>query len=143
MEEHRVNPACQPCHRVIDPIGLSLENFDPTGKWRIKDGESSVDARGVLYDGTIMDGPAGLRAALLKHEDVFLRTFTESLLTYALGRRLEAEDMPAVRAIIRTAEASDYRMSSFIQGVVAASAFRMSAAEPVQTTNDRSADKKR
>ena len=143
MEEHRMNPACQPCHRVIDPIGLSLENFDPTGKWRIKDGESSVDARGVLYDGTIMDGPAGLRAALLKHEDVFLRTFTESLLTYALGRRLEAEDMPAVRAIIRTAEANDYRMSSFIQGVVAASAFRMSAAEPVQTTNDRSADKKR
>jgi hypothetical protein len=134
MEEHRANPACQSCHRMIDPIGLSLENFDPTGKWRIKDGESAVDARGVLYDGTAMDGPAGLRDALLKHQDVVLRAFTESLMTYALGRRIEPADMPAVRSIIRGAEANNYRMSSFIQGVVATSAFRMSAAEPAATT---------
>ncbi len=127
MEEHRASPACSSCHRMIDPIGLSLENFDPTGKWRIKDGESAVDSRGVLYDGTIMDGPAGLRDALLKHQDVVLRAFTESLMTYALGRRVEAADMPAVRAIVRSAASNDYRMSSFIQGVVASSAFRMSA----------------
>jgi cytochrome c553 len=129
MEEHRANPACQSCHRVIDPIGLSLENFDPTGKWRIKDGESAVDAHGVLYDGTEMDGPAGLRAALLKHQDVVLRSFTERLMTYALGRRIEAADMPAVRSIVRAAEADNYRISSFIEGIVASSAFRMSGGD--------------
>ena len=127
MEEHRANPACRSCHRMIDPIGLSLENFDPTGRWRIKDGESAVDSRGVLYDGTIIEGPSGLRDALLKHQEAVLRAFTESLMTYALGRRIETADMPAVRAIVRSAGSHNYRMSSFIQGVVATSAFRMSS----------------
>jgi len=127
MEEHRANPACQSCHRVIDPIGLSLENFDATGRWRIRDGASAVDATGVLYDGTAMNGPAGLRAALLKHEDVFLLSFTQSLMTYALGRRIEAADMPAVRRVIREAEANGYRFSSFVKGITAATAFRESA----------------
>ena len=127
MEEHRASPACSSCHRVIDPIGLSLENFDPTGKWRIKDGAPAVDASGVLYDGTTMDGPAGLRAAILKHQDMFLRSFTQSLMTYALGRRIEAPDMPSVRRIIRDAEPGGYRLSSFIEGVVESPAFRMSA----------------
>ena len=103
MEEHRKNPACTSCHRVIDPLGLALENFDVTGRWRIKDNGVPVDATGVLYDGTPMEGPAGLRAALLKHKDAFLLSFTENLMTYALGRRVEAYDMPAVRAIIREA----------------------------------------
>ena len=103
MEQHRKNPSCTSCHRVIDPLGLALENFDVTGAWRIKDNEVPVDAVGDLYDGTKMDGPAGLRAALLKHQDMFLTSFTESLLTYALGRRVEYTDMPMIRAIVRDA----------------------------------------
>jgi Protein of unknown function (DUF1592)/Protein of unknown function (DUF1588)/Protein of unknown function (DUF1587)/Protein of unknown function (DUF1595)/Protein of unknown function (DUF1585)/Planctomycete cytochrome C len=130
MEEHRANPACRSCHRVIDPIGLSLENFDATGRWRIRDGASPVDATGVLYDGTEMNGPAGLRAALVKHQDVFLLSFTQSLMTYALGRRIEAADMPAVRRVIHDAEANGYRFSSFVQGIAVAAAFRERGAEP-------------
>ena len=89
MEEHRKNPACTSCHRVIDPLGLALENFDVTGKWRIKDNGVPIDATGELYDGTKIDGPASLRDALLKHKDAVLLSFTENLMTYALGRRVE------------------------------------------------------
>jgi hypothetical protein len=127
MEEHRKNPACASCHRVIDPIGLALENFDVTGRWRIKDNEVPVDPTGVLYDGTKIEGPAGLRAALLNHKDVFLQTFTENLMTYALGRRVEFYDLPAIRAIERDAAKSDNRMSAFILGIVNSAAFRMSS----------------
>jgi Protein of unknown function (DUF1592)/Protein of unknown function (DUF1588)/Protein of unknown function (DUF1587)/Protein of unknown function (DUF1585)/Protein of unknown function (DUF1595) len=129
MEEHRKNPACTSCHKVIDPLGLSLENFDATGAWRIKDNEVPVDSVGDLYDGTKMDGPAGLRQAMLKHSDVFLLSFTENLMTYALGRRVEYTDMPAIRAILRDAGKSDNRMSAFIQGVVNSAAFRMARAD--------------
>ncbi|MGH9172733.1 MAG: DUF1592 domain-containing protein, partial [Vicinamibacterales bacterium] len=124
MEEHRRNPACTSCHRVIDPLGLALDNFDVTGKWRIKDNEVPIDATGDLYDGTKMDGPAGLRDALLKHKEAVLRNFTERLLTYALGRRLEPTDMPAVRAIVRNARQHEYRCSAFILGVVETAAFQ-------------------
>jgi len=126
MEEHRRNPACASCHRVIDPIGLALENFDATGRWRIKDNEVPVDASGVLYDGMKIEGPAGLRSALLKHQDVFLLTFTENLMTYALGRRVEFYDMPTVRAIVRAAGKRDHRMSAFVLGIVNSAAFRTS-----------------
>jgi hypothetical protein len=119
---------------VIDPIGLSLENFDATGRWRIRDGASAVDATGVLYDGTEMKGPAGLRQALLKHEDVFLLSFTQSLMTYALGRRIEATDMPAVRRIIRDAAANGYRFSSFVQGIAGTIAFRERGDEGKRTS---------
>ena len=98
MEEHRKSPSCSSCHRVIDPLGLALDNFDVTGAWRIKDNEVPVDVVGELYDGTRMDGPAGIRDALLRHSDMVLRSFAENLMTYALGRRLEYTDMPAVRA---------------------------------------------
>jgi hypothetical protein len=125
MEEHRKNPACTSCHRVIDPLGLALENFDATGAWRIKDNEVPVDSAGDLYDGTRMDGPRGLQEALLKHSDVFLLSFTENLMTYALGRRVEYTDMPAIRTIIRDAARSDGRMSSFVLGVVNSAPFRM------------------
>jgi mono/diheme cytochrome c family protein len=125
MEEHRKNPACSSCHRVIDPLGLSLENYDVTGAWRIKDSGVPVDSAGDLYDGTKMEGPAGLRAALLKHKDMVLLSFTESLMTYALGRRVEYYDMPIVRAIVRDAGKNDYRLSSFIMGVVNSPAFQM------------------
>jgi hypothetical protein len=137
MEEHRKNPACTPCHRVIDPLGLALENFDVTGRWRIKDNGVDVDATGELYDGTQMAGPEGLRNALLKHKDVFLLSFTENLMTYALGRRVEAADMPMVRQVVRTAAASDYRMSSFILGVVESEAFQMSKVPAAETVARR------
>ena len=134
MEEHRKNPACVSCHRVIDPLGLALDNFDVTGRWRIKDNGVPVDAAGVMYDGTKIDGPASLRQALLKHQDVFLQTFTENLMTYALGRRVEYYDMPAVRAIVGQAGKSDLRFSSFVLGIVHSAAFQRRAAEPAQTT---------
>ena len=125
MEQHRSNPQCTSCHRVIDPLGLALENFDATGKWRIRDGAMAVDTSGQLFDGTSIAGPDGLRDALLRHKDVVLLSFTRSLMTYALGRRIEAADMPAVRRIIRNAEAQNYRISAFVTGIVESDAFRM------------------
>jgi hypothetical protein len=133
MEEHRKNPACTSCHKVIDPLGLALENFDVTGRYRIKDNGMPVDPSGVLYDGMPMNGPAGLRAALIKHKDAFVLSFTESLMTYALGRRVETFDMPTIRTIVRDAAKNDYRMSAFIQGVVGSPAFQMSRPATVET----------
>ncbi len=130
MEQHRANPNCNSCHRVIDPLGLALENFDVTGAWRIKDNEVPVDVNGDLYDGTRMAGPAGLRAALVKHQDMFVTGFTESLLTYALGRRVEYTDMPMIRAIARDAAKKDNKISAFILGVVNSNAFKMGVADP-------------
>jgi hypothetical protein len=124
MEEHRKNPTCNSCHRVIDPLGLALENYDPTGAWRIKDNEVSVDPVGTLYDGSKIDGPESLRGALLKYKDAVVLSFTESLMTYALGRRVEHYDMPAIRAIVRDAAKNDYKMSSFIKGVIKSAAFQ-------------------
>ncbi|MGQ0734832.1 MAG: DUF1592 domain-containing protein [Acidobacteriota bacterium] len=134
MEEHRKNPACTSCHRVIDPLGLALENFDVTGAWRIKDNGVTIDPSGTLYDGSPVSGPIGLRQALLKRSDVVVTSFVESLMTYALGRRVEVHDMPAVRAIVRDAARKDHRMSAFILGVVNSAAFQMSRAEAVETT---------
>ena len=137
MEQHRANPACSSCHRVIDPLGLTLENFDVTGRWRIRDNGVPVDAAGDLYDGTKMAGPAGLRAALLKHADMFVLSFTEHLMTYALGRRVEYYDAPAIRTIMRDAAKSDSRISAFVTGVINSAAFQMSQAEPLATTHDQ------
>ncbi|MGE3190671.1 MAG: DUF1592 domain-containing protein, partial [Vicinamibacterales bacterium] len=133
MEQHRANPACASCHRVIDPIGLALENFDVTGHYRIKDNGVPVDSAGTLYDGTKMEGPSGLRQALLKHKDALVLSFTESMMTYALGRRVEFYDMPTVRAIVHDAAKHDYRMSSFIKGVVGSPAFQMSRYAATET----------
>ena len=141
MEEHRKSPACASCHRVIDPLGLALDNFDATGAWRIKDNEVPIDSAGVLYDGTKIEGPAGLRDALLRHSDVFLVTFTENLMTYAIGRRVEYYDEPAIRAIIHDAAKNDNHISSFILGVVNSQAFRMARPPaPVQTTEAATRD---
>jgi hypothetical protein len=131
MEEHRANPVCQSCHKVIDPIGLALDNFDVTGAWRIKENEVPVDATGQLYDGTPLTGPADLRAALLGRKTVFVRTFIRNLMAYAIGRRVEYYDMPEVRHIEREAAANGYRMTSFILGVIESPAFRMSTAATV------------
>ena len=138
MEQHRSNPQCTSCHRVIDPLGLALENFDATGKWRIRDGGINVDTKGQLFDGQSIEGPEGLRAALLRHKDVFLLSFTRSLMTYALGRRVEAVDMPAIRRIIRDAETQNYRISAFVKGIVECDAFQMAKlpASQRQVTTD-------
>jgi mono/diheme cytochrome c family protein len=134
MEQHRANPACNSCHRVIDPLGLALENFDVTGQWRIKDGGSPIDPAGTLYDGSQISGPVGLRQALTKRADVVVTSFTESLMTYALGRRVEPFDMPTIRKIVNDGKKNNYKMSSFIMGVIGSPAFQMSRAEAVETT---------
>ena len=103
---------------MIDPIGLALENFDVTGAWRIRDNGMPVDAASTLYDGTPLAGPADLQHALLTRSDVLVQTFAENLMTYALGRRLAAADMPAVRGVVRQAAAADYRFSAFVLGIV-------------------------
>jgi hypothetical protein len=133
MEEHRKNPACASCHRVIDPLGLSLDNFDVVGAWRIKDNGVNVDPTGKLYDGTELGGPASLRQALLGRSEVILRNFTENLMAYALGRRVEYYDQPAVRSIVKKAAENDYRLSSFVIGIVNSAAFQMSRIEGVTT----------
>jgi hypothetical protein len=129
MEQHRANTACRSCHRVIDPIGLALENFDVTGAWRIRDNGVPVDASGELYDGSVLNGPDDLRRALLNRTDTVLRTFSENLMAYALGRRIEHYDMPAIRAIVRDARPGGYRFSAFVVGIAKTQAFQMSRAE--------------
>jgi Protein of unknown function (DUF1592)/Protein of unknown function (DUF1588)/Protein of unknown function (DUF1585)/Protein of unknown function (DUF1587)/Protein of unknown function (DUF1595)/Planctomycete cytochrome C len=142
MEEHRKNPSCNSCHRVIDPLGLALDNFDVTGAWRTKDNEVPVDVVGNLYDGTKMDGPTGLRDALLKHSDMVLRNLTENLMTYALGRRLEWQDMPAVRAITTNAEQKGNTFSAYVAGIVTHPSFRMSDAGPVDAARTTASQQK-
>ena len=139
MEEHRKNPACASCHRVIDPLGLALENFDVTGAYRIKDNGVPVDASGVLYDGTKIEGEAGLRQALQHHWDSFIRNFTENMMAYALGRRVEFYDQPTIRGIVKKATANGNKFSSYVLGIVNSPAFQMATAEPVRTTDDASA----
>jgi hypothetical protein len=134
MEEHRRNPACTSCHRVIDPLGLALDNYDVTGKWRIKDNDVPVDPSGEMYDGTKLNGPAGLRAALLKHEDAVLLSFTERLMTFALGRRLTPADMPAVRSIVKGAARDNNKMSAFILGIARSAAFQSTTGAPATET---------
>jgi len=125
MELHRENPSCNSCHQYIDPIGLALDNFDVTGRVRIKERGRALDTRGELYDGTPITSAADLRTALLSRPVPLVRTFTENLMAYAIGRRMEPRDQPWIRAVAARAEAQDYRMTSFIKGVVASPAFRM------------------
>ena len=137
LEEHSRNPQCRSCHIVMDPLGLALENFDVTGVWRIRDGGNPVDPVGEMYNGRVLASPEDLRNALLDMPDVVLGTFTENLMAFALGRRVEYYDMPAVRAIIREAAANGYRVSAFVLGVVGSDAFRMArAGTPVAEEQD-------
>jgi mono/diheme cytochrome c family protein len=129
LEQHRANAACTSCHRMIDPIGLALENFDVTGAWRIKDNGMPVDAASTLYDGSPLTGPEDLQRALMKRESALLRTFTENLATYALGRRLDHTDMPLVRRVIREAAANQHRLSAYVLAIVKSPAFRMKIAD--------------
>jgi mono/diheme cytochrome c family protein len=129
LETHRANPVCASCHARMDPLGLSLENFDAIGQWRTTDAGHPIDASGVLLDGTQVDGPGQLRQALLAQKTQFIQAVTGKLLTYALGRGLEYYDAPTVRAIDRSAAANDYRWSSVILGIVKSPAFQMSTAQ--------------
>jgi cytochrome c5 len=125
LERHRASPVCASCHARMDPIGFSLENFDALGRWRSTDGESAIDATGVLLDGTTVDGPTALRRALVAQKELFVRAVVSRLLTYAVGREMEYSDAPAIRAIVRAAAASDYRWSSTIVAVVKSAPFQM------------------
>jgi len=133
MEQHRANPVCMACHVVIDPIGLSLENFDVTGAWRVRDEGNLINPVGELYDGTPLAGPADLRNALLSRPEVFYRIFATNLMAYALGRRVEYYDMPTIRKITSNAASNDYRMSEFVLGVVQSPAFQTARWEEVVT----------
>jgi hypothetical protein len=128
MEEHRANAACASCHKLMDPLGFALENFDAIGAWRTTDARSPIDPSSQLADGTKVDGPVALRQTLLRHPDAFVGTMTEKLLTYALGRGLEPYDMPAIRAIVRNANHDNYRFSSIVLGVVNSTPFQMKSA---------------
>ena len=129
MEEHRVNPACASCHARMDPLGFALENFDAIGRWRATEAGLPIDASGVLPDGTQFEGASGLREVLLSRRQDFVRTVTEKLLTYALGRGTEYYDAPAIRSIMREAAPSDYRWSSLIMGIVKSTPFQMRRSE--------------
>ncbi len=133
LELHRANPACASCHARMDPLGLSLENFDAIGQWRTTDTGHPIDASGVLLDGTKVDGPRELRQALLAQRSQFMTAVTQKLLTYALGRGLEYYDEPAVREIDRAAAADDYRWSSLILGIVKSAPFEMRTAAQVSS----------
>jgi mono/diheme cytochrome c family protein len=125
MERHRSSPACAGCHKVMDPLGFALENFDATGAWRTRENGIALDASGQLADGTQVDGVVALRKALVARSDVFVRTLTEKLMIYALGRGLQYYDMPVVREITRKAEGQDYRFSGIIMGIVTSPPFQM------------------
>jgi hypothetical protein len=128
MGTHRANPACVNCHRIMDPIGLAMENFDAVGAWRTREGGtlgSPIDASGVLLDGTEIDGVVSLRRALMKHPDILVEAFVERLMTYALGRGLHGADMPAVRTIARDASMRGNRFSAILEGIVSSTQFQM------------------
>jgi hypothetical protein len=129
LEEHRRNPVCATCHDVMDPIGLALENFDAIGQWRTHEPGGEVDASGELADGTKIDGPVALRKALTADPEQFVRVVTAKLLTYALGRGLDAYDMPVVRMIAAGAKKDDYKFAAVVDGIVNSVPFRMRMAQ--------------
>ena len=137
MEIHRKNPTCNACHQYMDPIGLSLDNFDVTGQWRWRENAVELDTRGNLYDGTPVSNPQQLVNALLKMPTPLLRAFTGNLMAYALGRRVEDFDQPTIRAITQQAEASGYKMSSFVLGIVNSPAFRSKRADVATDENEK------
>jgi hypothetical protein len=125
MEKHRQSQPCAGCHKLMDPIGLALENFDGIGKWRSADAGAPIDATATLFNGDAVNGPAELRKALLKRSDVILETITRKLMTYALARGVEHGDMPAVRTIARDAARDNFRFSSIVLGIVRSEPFQM------------------
>ena len=125
MEEHRANASCRSCHQFIDPIGLALDNFDVIGQWRIKENNMPLDTRGDYYDGTKITGPRELQQVLLKRPVPLVRTFVTNLMAYAVGRRVEYADGPAIRKIEASVKAKQYRIQDIVLAVVKSDAFRM------------------
>jgi hypothetical protein len=125
MEAHRTDPVCAGCHKVMDPIGFALENFDAVGQWRKTFEGAVIDPSGTMFDGTKIDGPASLRKALASRPETFVGAMTEKMMTYALGRGLEYYDMPAVRKIVADGKARGFKFSSLVSGVVNSPAFQM------------------
>jgi hypothetical protein len=129
MELHRTDPNCRSCHLFMDPIGLALDNFDVTARWRMRENGIDLDTRGDFYDGTAISTPQQLSDVLLKRPVPLVRNLTENLMAFALGRRAEYYDQPSIRTITRTAEANGYPISQLILGIVKSDAFRMSRAD--------------
>jgi hypothetical protein len=141
LARHRQNPSCNSCHSVIDPLGFALENFDVIGGWRTVDESGKpVDASGSTVSGAKIEGLPGLRALLLGQPGQFPRTVTEKLLSYALGRRLEYYDQPAVRQIVREAAAHEYRWSSIILGIVESPTFLKGVSRPAGASRTASSN---
>jgi hypothetical protein len=136
LEEHRADPACAACHAIMDPLGYSLENFDAVGAWRVKDTGFEIEPSGVLFDGTEVSGPNGLREYLLHSETLFARNFVKHLLMYGLGRVVQYYDMPTVRAIAREAAENDHRFSAIVLGIVKSAPFRMRRVEETAEATD-------
>jgi len=136
LEQHRRNPTCASCHRIMDPLGFALENFDGVGEWRVKETGGAIDSTGQLGTGAPVDGPVGLRKAILAQPEMFVRTLTDKLMIYGLGRGVEHKDKPMVRGIARDAAAQNYRFSSIVLGIVRSAAFQMKKAQTdvVKTT---------
>jgi len=143
MELHRANPACSSCHKMIDPIGLALENFDVDGKWRTWDKTYAINSDGVrvhtggvpvdsattMYDGTPLNGPASLREGIVRYSDAFISNLSEKLLAFAIGRRVEYFDMPVIRNIMRDTAKDNNRFSRIILGIVKSRPFQMARAQ--------------
>ncbi|HWF12085.1 MAG TPA: DUF1592 domain-containing protein [Bryobacteraceae bacterium] len=142
MEMHHTNPTCASCHKIFEPIGLSLENFDAVGTWRTQDGDNPIDASGVLVDGTKVNGVADLRASLIARSDQFARVVTEKMMTYALGRGVEYEDMPVLRSVVRDAAPGKYRFTSIVMGIVKSAPFQ-SSMKTVETSAKPAATEQR
>ena len=142
LELHRANPTCAACHQIMDPLGFALEHFDLDGRWRALDGAAAIDSSGKLVDGTRLDGVGDLRKALLARSDSFVTSVIERLLTYALGRRVEYYDEPAIRTILRDAKQDNYRFSSILLGIVKSVPFRMQGgiSKPVGDTREANLD---
>jgi hypothetical protein len=137
LESHRANPSCASCHGVIDPVGFALENFDAIGAWRDQDGDTLVDARGTLVDGTHINGADDLLTALMARQDMFATNFTQKLMIYALGRTLDHRDMPNIRRIVNGASKENYRIGALILGVVQSPAFRQRERTPVPAQQEK------
>ncbi len=135
LETHRANTTCNQCHGVIDPLGLALENFDTTGQWRDIDPQANerIDANTRLTSGLTLNGPVQLRQLLMSRPEQFVEALSEKLMVYALGRRLEYQDMPQVRSLVRAVRKDDYRMSSLVLGIVNSPSFRLQAELPPES----------
>jgi hypothetical protein len=133
LEQHHANPVCASCHKIMEPIGFAMEPYDAVGHWRTLDGTHPIDAHATFYDGAHVDGPAGVRDLLLRHQDQYLRNVTQALMTYALGRGIEYDDMPTVRSVLRMAAPDDYRFRSLIEALVMNGVFRMNVVPGVDT----------